>query len=90
MNNDVVLELNVNETINSLDRIMQYVNNIKNDSQKMRDIITKLNSDWESTGNDITTITNSLVREIDRSENNIIPNMTDFTNSMNESLEKYI
>lgn len=90
MNNDVVLELNVNETINSLDRIMEYVNNIKEDSQKMRSIITKLNSDWESTGNDITTITNSLVKEIDRSENNIIPNMTDFTNSMNESLEKYI
>ena len=90
MNNDVVLELNVNETINSLDRIMEYVNNIKDDSQKMRSIITKLNSDWESTGNDITTITNSLVKEIDRSENNIIPNMTDFTNSMNESLEKYI
>lgn len=89
MNNDLILELNIDETINSLNRIMEYVNNIKNDSQKIRDLITKINSDWESSGNDITSITDLLLKEIDRSENNIIPNMTDFTNSMHESLEKY-
>ena len=87
MNNDLILELNIDETINSLNRIMEYVNNIKNDSQKIRDLITKINSDWESSGNDITSITDLLLKEIDRSENNIIPNMTDFTNSMHESLE---
>lgn len=90
MNNDIVLELDINETRNSLEKIMEYTNNIKTDSQRIRDIIKKLNNDWESTGNDINSITESLVKEIDKSENNIIPNMTDFTSSMTESLEKYI
>ena len=90
MNNDIVLELDINETRNSLEKIMEYTNNIKTDSQRIRDIIKKLNNDWESTGNDITSITESLIKEVDKSENNIIPNMTDFTSSMTESLEKYI
>ena len=84
------LELHVDETVNSLDNISSYVNNIRNDSSRIKELVTKLNGDWTSSSNDIDSITNALVNEINKADNNVIPNMENFINSMNELLEKYI
>ena len=84
------LELHVDETMNSLENINKYVNNIKNDTNKIKELVNKLNSDWESSSNDIDSITKSLIEEINKAENNIVPNMEYFINTMNELLEKYI
>ena len=87
---NLVLELQVDETINSLENISTYVNNIRYDSSRIKELVTKINGDWKSNSNDIDSITNALVEEINKADNNVIPNMESFINSMNELLEKYI